>query len=269
MIKGLLMGLLMASGMLVHRVLFGKNPKEVKDSRTILGYSILNMLWLFTLVGALFGGEILILQILCIILFIAYPTILTILGIKHRKNINQRDIYTDTHNDEPIVDIVSETVTEISPPKKHRKKESPVITKVSSFFLRYKKVFLVLSLVTSVLFIASLIAYNTIATYSWDLLRHYKETCEHSFDPYCTLFGCGLTSCSYCKGEIIVRSGYADPYTVEKYRFVSDVSYFLEGCLAVFLISAIVLAIVGLTALIIQYVHHRKNSSKAETLQDT
>ena len=177
----------------------------------------------------------------------------------------KKEATADTHKDEPIVEIVSETDAEITPPKKFKKDVPTVLTKVSSFFLKYRKVFLILTIISSVLFIATLITYNTLDTYRGNVLEHYRETSEFSFDPYCTMFGCGLTSCSYCKGEIIVCSGYAEYYELQKCRFLYDVSIFLEGCLHVFALFAIV----GLPSLIISFVHHRKHNSKADTLQDT
>lgn len=182
------------------------------------------------------------------------------------KDIIQRDIYTDTHNDEPIVDIVSKTDTEFIPLKKHQKKESPVITKVSSFFLRYKKVFGVLTLVSSVLFIASLIAYNSLGTLMSKMADHYFETEVNIEWTKITEFGCGMISCPYCEGTVVRNYNYGRGlYSIGKYSRISDIRTMFESFCVVFAL----LAIVGLTALIINFVHHRKNSSNIDTNQDT
>ena len=82
---------------------------------------------------------------------------------------------SDTHNDELDVDITNETHTEITPPKMCKKKVSTVLTKVTSFVLRYKKTFLILTIISSVLFIASLITYNKLDTLISKMRDHYYE----------------------------------------------------------------------------------------------
>ena len=76
--------LIMASGLLTFRILFGKEAK-IKSNSIILVFSLLNLLWIASLLVSIFGGEDISLQIVCIILTVAYPLILTILGIKNRK----------------------------------------------------------------------------------------------------------------------------------------------------------------------------------------
>ena len=77
-------GLIMASGLITFRILFGKNAK-IKSHSIVLAFSMLNLLWITALLVSIFGGEEISLQIVSIIVSIAYPLILTILGIKNRK----------------------------------------------------------------------------------------------------------------------------------------------------------------------------------------
>lgn len=147
-----------------------------------------------------------------------------------------------THNDEPIVD------------------------KVSSFVLTYKKVFLILTVVSSVIFIASLITYNALGTQMSKMADHYSETKVIIESSKITEFGCGMISCPYCEGTVVRNYNYGSGlYSIGKYSRISDIRAMFELCYVVFAL----LTLVGVTALIIHFVHHRKNSSNADTLQDT
>lgn len=249
MIKGLFMALLMASGQLVHCILYGKDATERKDSRTLLGYASLNMAWIVVLLGAIFGGEILILQIICIILSIAYPVILAILGIKRRNNTNR----------------INEQEGESVPPSKqiNERKEPILLSKIRSFILTYKKTILILTIISLALFVASLITYTALDTYMSKLANHYNETKTILSSPFITQYGCGLNSCPYCKGSIIVFDGYRDLYLIEKYSFTSDMRDLFE----VFCVVFALLAIIGLTSLIIAYINRHKGSLETDTTQ--
>ncbi len=169
-------------------------------------------------------------------------------------------------NNEPIVDTMSETDTEITPPKKDKHKESTVLTKGYSFVLKYKKVFLILTILSSILFIASLITYTALDTHMSKMADHYFETRVCIESAKITEFGCGMISCPYCEGTVVRNYNYGRGiYSIGKYSRISDIRTLFESCSVVFAS----LAVVGLTALIILFVHHRKNSSKADTLQDT
>ena len=78
-------GCLMASGLINLYILYGKNGKNGKVGNQVIGYSLLNMIWLFTLFGSIYGGAEPILQIVCIAFTIAYPAILSICGIRNRR----------------------------------------------------------------------------------------------------------------------------------------------------------------------------------------
>ena len=254
MIKGLFMALLMASGQLVHCILYGKDATERKDSRTLFGYALLNMAWIVVLLGAIFGGEILILQIICIILSIAYPVILAILGIKRRNNTNQSNM------------CINEQEGESVPPSKHKEvgKEPIVLSRVRSFILSHKKAILILTIVNLVLFIASLITYAALGTHMSKLADHYYETrvCIEFLEIY--EFGCGMISCPYCEGTVVRNYNPGRGiYSIEKYSRISDVRAMFE----VFCVVFALLAIIGSTSLIIDYVNRHKGSLETDTTQ--
>ena len=77
-------GFFMASGLISLYILYGKNAPSRKEHFML--YSLLNMIWPFTLLGSIAGSSEPILQILCIAYTIGYPTILILCGIKYRKN---------------------------------------------------------------------------------------------------------------------------------------------------------------------------------------
>ena len=171
----------------------------------------------------------------------------------------KKEATADTHNNEPIVDIVSEIDTEIAPPKKFNKQVSTVPTQVCSFILRYRKVFLILTIISSVLFIASLIAYNSLGTLMSKMADHYYETRVNIEWAKITEFGCGMISCPYCEGTVVRNYNYGRGiYSIGKYSRISDIRAMFELCYVMFAL----LAIVGLTTLIINFVHHRKKQMK-------
>lgn len=171
----------------------------------------------------------------------------------------KKEATADTHNDEPIVDVVSETDAETTPPKKLNKQVSTVPTKVCSFILRYRKVFLILTIISSVLFIASLITYNSLGTLMSKMADHYYETRVIIEWAKITEFGCGMISCPYCEGTVVRNYNYGRGiYSIGKYSRTSDIRAIFELCYVVFAL----LAIVGLTALIIDFVHQRNIRSK-------
>ena len=85
----MLKGLLMASGTITLYILYGKNVDK-KSYRVALAYSLLNMLWLLTLLCS-FIEPGLATRIGCIVFTIAYPAIITICGIRNRKRNNKKE----------------------------------------------------------------------------------------------------------------------------------------------------------------------------------
>lgn len=78
-------GFLMASGLITLYILYGKNTDSVKTNNRMIGYSLLNMIWLLTLMGSIIGGSEPVLQIVCIVFAVAYPAIIIMCGIRNRK----------------------------------------------------------------------------------------------------------------------------------------------------------------------------------------
>ena len=140
------------------------------------------------------------------------------------------------------------------------RKASNALAKFSSFVVSKKKVILALIIVGIVLNLASLFAYVSLDKYMEKLYRHYDETEVFSaiFKRY--EYGCGMTSCPYCKGNIIrsYNESYLGPYQIEKYSFISDTQMFFElSC-----VLTISITIVCSTLLICAIIYQRKTTNK-------
>ena len=77
-------GFIMASGLITYRILFGKKS-QVKNPSIILGFSMLNLLWITTLIISIVGIKESNAYIISNIISIVYPTLLIFFGIKNKK----------------------------------------------------------------------------------------------------------------------------------------------------------------------------------------
>ena len=166
----------------------------------------------------------------------------------------------------PISSKESKHSTEIPTSKKHKQKASAVFTKFCSFLSAYKKAILIFTIASFALFIVLLIPYNVLATYTDNLYNHYSETCEYSSELDCTFYGCGLYSCQYCKGQIIIYVDKGNQYFIPVVHFcvLQNIEYYMGHILVVFCL----LAIIGTTAFITTVVYQRKRTIDAVNLND-
>ena len=82
----MLKGILMASGWITLYALYGaKNFDGGKGNKKMLGYSMLNVLWLVAVLGAIFVDDGIVTRLILIAVAVAYPIIITACGIKNRK----------------------------------------------------------------------------------------------------------------------------------------------------------------------------------------
>lgn len=76
----------MASGWLTLCALYGaKNFDGGKGNKKMLGYSMLNVLWLSFVAGAIFVDDGIVERLILVAIAVAYPVIITVCGIRNRK----------------------------------------------------------------------------------------------------------------------------------------------------------------------------------------
>ena len=157
----------------------------------------------------------------------------------------------ETQNDESIV---SETH------KEQGKRQAPIfLTKLRSFMVEQRRLFFILTIISSVLIIASFIVCFVSDTFYSNILDHYLETSETiSASPLIKRYGCGLDSCHYCKGFYsLSNSGI---YGTGTLRLMSDILDILVLCLNGF----VILTVTCLTLFIISLVLKRKEIANKE-----
>ena len=88
----MLHSLIFASGSLTLYILYGKNVnKDEFYNLRALGYTLLNLFWLIALFCSFDSDSGIATQLVCIVLTIAYPAIITIFGIRNRKRNNKKE----------------------------------------------------------------------------------------------------------------------------------------------------------------------------------
>ncbi len=217
----------------------------------ILGLALI-ILQIFSYIGNISSGTVFFtnFSIYEIISFVAFNLVgiiglvFLIIGIRSKSNKEENDEEPYEYVSKPVRAPVIEDV-------------SPEPKRIRSFLALHKKAFFLLTVVFIVTSVWSFIIYDDCAFEMIVANNHYEDTVTSPWGESYYIIGCGVRTCSYCKGYSFksINRHLWSPYDFQYYCDISDKQTFCE---VITVISAL-LSLLTLSAFVIGFVHEKNN----------